>query len=86
MEEKGIVLQELSCRTAAKLPPPDCRRSFSGSMAAVKAVKAVRPPSKLRQQSASVLRELNCGRSFSAAPAGVLRELNYRRSWQVRQG
>ncbi|CAL8251418.1 unnamed protein product [Boreogadus saida] len=30
MEEKGIVLQELSCRTAAKLPPPDCRRSFGG--------------------------------------------------------
>ncbi|CAL8286725.1 unnamed protein product [Arctogadus glacialis] len=47
MEEKGIVLPELSCRTAAELPPPelscrtaaelpppellDCRRSFGGS-------------------------------------------------------
>ena len=31
MEEKGIVLSELSCRTAAELPPPDCCRSFGGS-------------------------------------------------------
>ena len=50
MEEKGIVLPELSCRTAAELPPPDCRRSFGSSLAAV---KAVRPPPKLRRQSGS---------------------------------
>ncbi|CAL8340547.1 unnamed protein product [Boreogadus saida] len=36
MEEKGIVLRELSCRTAAELPPPellDCHRSFGVSPA-----------------------------------------------------
>ncbi|CAL8256010.1 unnamed protein product [Boreogadus saida] len=40
---------------------------------------------KLWRQSGSVLRELNCGRSFPAAPAGVHWELNCRQSWQVRQ-
>ncbi|CAL8371268.1 unnamed protein product [Boreogadus saida] len=42
MEKKGIVPQELSWRTAAKLPAlelPDCRRSFSGSPAASAAVR-----------------------------------------------
>jgi hypothetical protein len=36
MQEKGIVLWELSCRRAAELHPPelpDCRRSFGGSPA-----------------------------------------------------
>ncbi|CAL8349053.1 unnamed protein product [Boreogadus saida] len=72
-EKKWIVLPELSCRTAAEPPPPDCRRSFGGSPAAI---EAIRPPPKLWRQSGGVLRELICRRSFPAALAGVLREMN----------
>ena len=52
MEEKGIVLPELSCRTAAELPLPDWPPS---------------KPSVRRRQSGSsggVLRELNGSRSW----------------------
>jgi hypothetical protein len=28
MEEKGIILPELNCRTDAELPLPDCRQSY----------------------------------------------------------
>ena len=66
MEKKGIVLRELRCRTAAELPAPelpDCRRSFSGSPAALAVY-------------CGVLRALNYRQSFPASPAGVLRELN----------
>jgi hypothetical protein len=37
MEEKGIVLRELKCRTAAELPAPelpDCQRSFGSTSGA----------------------------------------------------
>ena len=41
IEEKGIVLPELSCWTAAELPPPelpDCRQSFGMSATAVQSL------------------------------------------------
>ncbi|CAL8308817.1 unnamed protein product [Boreogadus saida] len=62
------------------------RRRHGRERGSPAAVEAVRPPPKLLRQSGSVLRELNCGRSFPAAPAGVLRELNCRRGWQVWRG
>ena len=48
MEEKGIVLRELSCRNAAELPPPGAaglppklwRQSAGGSSAAVRQLSA----------------------------------------------
>ena len=77
--------RERDCTPGAELP--DCRRGYGGSLAAV---EAVRPLPKLRRQSGSfggVLRELNCGRSFPAAPAGCTpgAALHCSRSWQVRQ-
>ena len=43
MEEKGIVLRELSCRTAAELPPPELPDGRTA------AIEAVRPPPAVRQ-------------------------------------
>ncbi|CAL8274424.1 unnamed protein product [Boreogadus saida] len=62
MDEKGIALRELSCRTAAELPAPelpDCGRSFGGT-----AGSAGLPPSKL----------FGCHRSFGGCPAAQLRD------------
>ncbi|CAL8379008.1 unnamed protein product [Boreogadus saida] len=60
MEKKGIVLRELSCRTASELPAPKLP-DYSPA-----AVEAIRPQSG---SSGGVLRELNWRRSQVAAPA-----------------
>ena len=54
MEKKGILLRELSCRTASELPAPKVP-DYSPA-----AVEAVRPQSG---SSGGVLRELNLHRS-----------------------
>ncbi|CAL8300480.1 unnamed protein product [Boreogadus saida] len=59
MEKKGIVLRELSCRTASELPAP---KLLDYSLAAV---EAIRPQSG---SSGGVLRELNWRRCWMAAP------------------
>ncbi|CAL8350549.1 unnamed protein product [Boreogadus saida] len=71
MEEKGIALRELSCRTAAKSAarPSGRRQSFDGSPAA--------PAGGARRQSGrerdcSLLPELSCRR---VPPAGAARSL-----------
>ena len=64
MEEKGIVLLELSCRTAAELPPPDFSAAPEDTLrSSWKASAAFQPPEyaagaaglppKLRRQSGS---------------------------------
>ena len=58
--------------------PPKLRRHRRSCRTSPAAIKAARPPPKLRRQSSSsgsVVRELNCRRSFQAAQAGVLWEL-----------
>ncbi|CAL8336539.1 unnamed protein product [Boreogadus saida] len=54
MEEKGIVLPELSCRTAPELPPPDCRRISGGVLRELKCRRS------LPAAPVGVLQELNC--------------------------
>ena len=74
MEEKGIVLRELSCRTAAELSPPDLpdcrktRRSFSGSLASGVHRRSCRT-------AAEALAAVRSG-ELGGSPAAQLREYN----------
>ncbi|CAL8352176.1 unnamed protein product [Boreogadus saida] len=60
---------EIDCTPGAELP--DCRRAPSAGAAGLPS----KPFRRKSGSSGSVLWELNCRRSFLAAPVGVLREL-----------
>ena len=87
MEEKGIALPELSCRSATELPQPDWRRSFGGSPAAVRQLSSggtipfssMSPPPDCRRglsgspaEKGMVLPELSCRDAAEFPPPELL--------------
>ena len=80
MEEKGIVLRELSCRTAAELPAPvlpDCRRIAAGllpDLPASTAVQLQEYPRRSRQKASAAVQFPE----YTAGAAGLTPKLRRR--------